>query len=337
VQATEQQQQILRFFIEEAKEHLDTIEQGLLNLQATMADSEAMNHLFRAAHSVKGGAAMLGIDSILKTGHYLEDYFKLIKENPIQVDRKLEDLFLQGFDGLKELVEALQSPFGLRPEDEEQALQRSVPVFKELGNHLQMLINGGNTSLTKPRAFNPAANAQVQNILKMMLQLFKQGDNPKARQQLSMLCTKLAVLNKTSKPWINFLQMCQRAIANPKAPFSALAPVIIKELKVNSELVMSGRSGEVMSSRALHQLIATPAVPETSAARSTVVVTKSITPVTPEAIAEAFPAGKSAVGVATRCQITIPADPKGAARSLLEQFNKSELIQIAEFLMKAIQ
>jgi chemotaxis protein histidine kinase CheA len=303
VQATDQQQQILRFFIEEAKEHLDTIEQGLLNLQATMADSEAMNHLFRAAHSVKGGAAMLGIDSILKTGHYLEDYFKLIKENPIKVDRKLEDLFLQGFDGMKELVEALQSPFGLRPEDEEQALQRSVPVFKELGEHLQVLINGGKATAKQAPAVNPA-NAQVQNILKMMLQLFKQGDSPKARQQLSMLCT----------------------------PFSALAPVIIKELKTNSELVMSGRSGEVLASRSLHQLIASSALPETSAAR-TVVKPVAETIVSNSASSTSM----SGVGVATRRQITIPADPKGAARSLLDQFNKSELIQIAEFLMKAIQ
>lgn len=330
MQATEQQQQILRFFIEEAKEHLDTIEQGLLNLQATMADSEAMNHLFRAAHSVKGGAAMLGIDSILKTGHYLEDYFKLIKENPIKVDRKLEDLFLQGFDGMKELVEALQSPFGLRPEDEEQALKRSVPVFKELGEHLQVLINGGKAA-AKPAAANNAATAQVQNILKMMLQLFKQGDNPKSRQQLSMLCTKLAALNKTSKPWINLLQMSQRAIANPKAPFSALAPVIIKELKTNSELVMSGRSGEVLPSRSLQQLVPGQAVPETSAARTVV------KPVAEPIASSAAASNGASVGVATRRQITIPADPKGAARSLLDQFNKSELIQIAEFLMKAIQ
>lgn len=336
MQATEQQQQILRFFIEEAKEHLDTIEQGLLNLQATMADSEAMNHLFRAAHSVKGGAAMLGIDSILKTGHYLEDYFKLIKENPIKVDRKLEDLFLQGFDGMKELVEALQSPFGLRPEDEEQALQRSVPVFKELGEHLQVLIKGGKAA-TPPASGNSPAMAQVQNILKMMLQLFKQGDNPKSRQQLSMLCTKLAALNKTSKPWINLLQMSQRAIANPKAPFSALAPVIIKELKTNSELVLSGRSGEVLPSRSLQQLVPSNAQPETAAARTVV------KPVAEPIASSAGSSGNSAassnasVGIATRRQITIPADPKGAARSLLDQFNKSELIQIAEFLMKAIQ
>ncbi len=325
MQATEQQQQILRFFIEEAKEHLDTIEQGLLHLEATIADNEAMNHLFRAAHSIKGGAAMLGYDSIHKTGHYLEDYFKLIKDHPLKVDRKLEDLFLKGFDALKELVEALQGPYGLRPEDGELALRRSIPVFKALGDYLKVLIRAAKPGITPQGQVSPAT-AQVQNILKMMLQLFKQGDNPKSRQQLSMLCTKLIALNKTSKPWINLLQVSQQAIANPKSSFAALAPVIIKELKISSELVIGGRSAEVFPSMALQRLMA--AAPE-----------NAVDPTAIKSTATAEPIGtnNSSVGVATRRQITIPSDPKGAARSLLDQFNKAELIQIAEFLMKAIQ
>ncbi|MBC7516036.1 MAG: Hpt domain-containing protein, partial [Alkalinema sp. FL-bin-369] len=51
----EQQQRIMGYFIEEAKDHLNTIEQGLLNLQGTLDDSEMVNEVFRAAHSVKGG------------------------------------------------------------------------------------------------------------------------------------------------------------------------------------------------------------------------------------------------------------------------------------------
>ena len=63
----EDQKRILGYFIEEAKDHLNTIEQGLLNLAATVDDPEMMNEVFRAAHSVKGGAAMLGLDSIQRT------------------------------------------------------------------------------------------------------------------------------------------------------------------------------------------------------------------------------------------------------------------------------
>jgi chemotaxis protein histidine kinase CheA len=335
VQATEQQQQILRFFIEEAKEHLDTIEKGLLNLQATLADAEETNCMFRAAHSVKGGAAMLGFDSIQKTGHYLEDYFKLLKENPIKVDRKIEDLFLRGFDEMKGLVEALQSPFGLRPEDGEQSLARSMPIFQELGDHLNALIRG-----TAPSAggMNAASVDQVGKILKMMLQLFKQGDNPKARQQLTILCTKLGQLDKKSQPWIVLLQTMQRAIANPKASFAMLAPVVIKELKLASDLLIAGRSAEIIPSTTLKKLLpgTAPAATVTAETRPAVTAARAAVTAVAEPIA-ASGASNSAVGLATRRQITIPGDPKGAARSLLDQFSKAELIQIAEFLMKAIQ
>ena len=110
---SEQQQRIMGYFIEEAKAHLHTIEQGLLNLQSTIEDSEMVNEVFRAAHSVKGGAAMLGINSIQQVSHRLEDCFKLLKECPIKVDQKLESLFLRVFDTLHELLEQLQGPFGL--------------------------------------------------------------------------------------------------------------------------------------------------------------------------------------------------------------------------------
>ena len=95
----EQQQRILGYFIEEANDHLNTIEQGLLSLQNTLQDPEMVNEIFRAAHSIKGGAAMLGLNSIQRTSHYLEDFFKILKETPsIQVNQNIESLFLQVFD-----------------------------------------------------------------------------------------------------------------------------------------------------------------------------------------------------------------------------------------------
>lgn len=353
VQSTKQQQ-ILGYFIEEAKEHLDTIEQGLLNLQATMADAEEMNQLFRAAHSVKGGAAMLGFDSIQKISHHLEDYFKILKENPVKIDRKLEDHFLKGFDALKALVEALQSPFGLRQEDADRALRDSAPAFAALGKHLNGLISS--EAAAAPTSTLPAnAAAQVNQILKLMLQLFKQGDSPKGRQQLMTLCVKLAQLDKTSQPWVLTVQTAQRAIANPNASFAHLAPLIIKELKQASDLLLTGRASEILPSHALQKFVGTGGPTTAPAAKATPAPASTPIPV-PETVAPMVSGNGVANGngvsngngpsngngasapVATRQrQVAIPADPKGAARALLDHFNKGELIQIAEFLMKAIQ
>ncbi|MFM7792692.1 MAG: Hpt domain-containing protein, partial [Microcystis panniformis] len=77
-------QKILGYFIEEAKEHLETLEQGILDLGNLVNNNEQMNEMFRAVHSVKGGAAMLGYSSIQKTAHRLEDALKILKENPLE-------------------------------------------------------------------------------------------------------------------------------------------------------------------------------------------------------------------------------------------------------------
>ncbi len=102
---TANQQRILGYFIEEAKEHLQTLEQGILQLAISVKETETLNEMFRAAHSVKGGAAMLGYTSIQKTAHRLEDSFKILKDNPVDVDQKLETLFLNGYDHLQDLIE----------------------------------------------------------------------------------------------------------------------------------------------------------------------------------------------------------------------------------------
>ncbi|MFM7441070.1 MAG: Hpt domain-containing protein, partial [Snowella sp.] len=115
---TANQQRIFGYFVEEAKEHLETLERGILELPSLGKDTEKINEMFRAAHSLKGGSAMLGYSSIQKTAHRLEDAFKILKEQEVQADQKLVSLFLAGYDTLRELLERLQSPFGLDKSDE---------------------------------------------------------------------------------------------------------------------------------------------------------------------------------------------------------------------------
>ncbi len=316
------QQQILGYFIEEAKEHLDTIEHGLVNLQATMSDSEQVNELFRAAHSIKGGAAMLGFDSIQKTAHHFEDCFKQLQEHPVAIDQTLENLFLKGFDTLKELIEALQSPFGLREEEAHRTVIASEPIFAQLETYLQSLINHKATASPPPkRAVAPQsstnATAHINAILKAMLQLFKQGDSIRSRQQLVALCSRLMQLNSTAQPWVTALQIVQRAIANPKNAYPILAPIVIRDLKQASDLLLTRRVAEIEVSQNLLKLV----VPDQPAVRPAQVATQpSVRQVTSK-----------------HNQVSIPREPRAVARALLETFNKNELIEIAQFLMKAIQ
>ena len=330
MQATKQQQ-ILGYFIEEAKEHLDTIEQGLLDLQATMGDTERLNELFRAAHSVKGGAAMLGFDSIHKVGHHLEDCFKLLTDDPVAIDQHLENLFLQGFDVLKDLVEGLQSPYGLREEDAAQTVQAAEPTFLELQTYLNRLVQASKAAsrlAATPVAANPELANRLNGALKLMLQLFKQGDTPANRQQLATLCSRMVQLHNAPE-WRKLLQAVHGAIVGRNA-YTTLAPLVIKELKLAGDLLISGRANGITPSSALQQLL--PTVPSTPTAKS---IAQSIAP-QPASAAAPQPIAHEAIATKTQ-QITIPAEPRAAAKALLEAFNKAQLIELAEFLMKALQ
>ena len=137
----EQKQRILGYFIEEAKDNLDTIEQGLLNLRNTIKDPEMVNSIFRAAQSIKGGAAMLSLDSIQHTALQLENYFKILNECPqLQVDQKLESLFLRVFDTLQQLSEQLASSQSLSEDFANSLMSEIEPVFAALSQHLGLLV-----------------------------------------------------------------------------------------------------------------------------------------------------------------------------------------------------
>jgi chemotaxis protein histidine kinase CheA len=243
-------QKILGYFIEEAKEHLETLERGILDLANMANDTEQINEMFRAAHSVKGGAAMLGYNSIQKTAHRLEDAFKILKENRVQVDRKLESLFLKGYDMLNELIEKLQGPFGLQNEEANAIVTSGEPTFSELQTHLNYLLSSvGETDISKE-----SVNARVRQLLKEMLKLFKGEDTKESRQALQKLCGRLNRIAPEENRWQAMIDMAQTAIANTKHSYLTLAPVIIKELKEAGDRLELDQGMEIAPSAELERL-----------------------------------------------------------------------------------
>ncbi|URR36118.1 response regulator [Thermosynechococcus sp. HN-54] len=272
---SDQQKRILGYFIEEAQEHLTTIEDSLMNLQQVVNDPEAISEMFRAAHSVKGGAAMLGLHSIQHTAHKLEDYFKILREHPVTVDETLEQLFLQAFDALRELLDELQGPFGLTEETATATLNRVEPVFNQLQAHLSHLTQGTEAAppVTVPSPpvaepvkppVQPVADSsyrlvfqtEVPDRLRAMLQLFKQPDSPQVRQELAEACSNLGQLGETFAlpQWVELLAIAQQAVSNTAQPLTALAPVVIKEIMAARDLVLNGKGSAIRPSDSLLML-----------------------------------------------------------------------------------
>ena len=293
---TANQQRILGYFIEEAKEHLQTLEQGILQLATSVRDAETVNEMFRAAHSVKGGAAMLGYTSIQKTAHRLEDSFKILKDNPVDVDQKLETLFLNGYDHLQDLIERLESSADFSDSDAVEILAQAESNFAVLDKYLQQLLSGGGAEA------EISVSQKVTAILKQMLQQFKQPDSPESRQKLHLACNKLGEIAPNEANWQTLVATTQKAITNKKYPYNTIAQVVIKEVKQAGDFLDSGQISKLAPSKNLQQLAAT--------AGGT--------------------AGTSTPG--TGNTITIPKDPKGAALALIKVFNKQQIMQMFQVI-----
>jgi chemotaxis protein histidine kinase CheA/ActR/RegA family two-component response regulator len=191
----EQQQRILGYFIEEARDHLNTIEQGLLNLEGTLNDPEMISEVFRAAHSIKGGAAMLGLTSIQHTSHRLEDCFKVLKDNPVQIDQKLESLFLGVSDTLKSLLEHLSGPYGLSEDAANTLMSETEPVFKWLYQHLELLVEQAKSGGASSSDTTELPTTSVDNV-STLTEIFLRRDIPNLAEDTHQESTDLVARQK---------------------------------------------------------------------------------------------------------------------------------------------
>ncbi len=283
----EQQQRITAYFIDEAKEHLSTIEQCLLNLQDTIHDSEAISEVYRAAHSLKGGAAMLGYTGIQVVSHRLEDYFKFLKESPVRSDQQLESWLRQIYGVLVEFVSQLERDRSLPDEKTQLALAAIEPIFAKLRRHLESLpaafdstpkppspaaMSTADARLTMPEqsALLLTFQSDVPAKLREMLQLFKQGESPQTRQALQDCCQSLIRVGEQFdlSLWIDLITVAQQAIADEHNSYQRLAQTVLKSIKQAQDAVVTGHADQITLPDTLKALapttaIAPPSVSET--------------------------------------------------------------------------
>lgn len=91
-------------FFEESQEHLDEMEQLLLDLDLADPDVEMLNSIFRAAHSIKGGSGIFGFDALAGVTHIMESLLDKIRQGTMVITSEMVDLFLGSVDQLKEIL-----------------------------------------------------------------------------------------------------------------------------------------------------------------------------------------------------------------------------------------
>lgn len=95
-------------FFEESFEGLDAMESGLLNLEEGAADVEAINTIFRAAHSIKGGAGTFGFMAVSEFTHKMETLLDEMRNGQREVTSQSTNVLLEAVDVLREMLTAVQ-------------------------------------------------------------------------------------------------------------------------------------------------------------------------------------------------------------------------------------
>ena len=99
-------EELLKEWFEEAYDLIDGIEQSLLVLESNTSDTEAIDALFRAAHTLKGGSATVQFLEISHFTHTMEDAMDEIRNGAVKVSSEIVDILLRALDIIKEMVAA---------------------------------------------------------------------------------------------------------------------------------------------------------------------------------------------------------------------------------------
>ena len=98
----------LDVFIEEARENLQGVNNVLLELEEKGFSEESMKVAYRVVHTIKGTAAVIGIEPISELAHVMEDLFGILVEQKKTPEKKLLNLLFRGADTIEKMIGQLE-------------------------------------------------------------------------------------------------------------------------------------------------------------------------------------------------------------------------------------
>jgi len=247
------EQQIRLNFLDEAEEYLDQMESNLLGLANTVIDTQKVDIVLRAAHSIKGGAAMMGFDILSQVAHRLEDFLKIlrVRYTSVQIETEVETLLLQSVDCLRHISDRN------RQEDEVSQLEieeLTKPMFAVLRQHLGDLeVADENALLAQDEDVDPALlifEECVDEVLDRFETKLQDLGIDELGQELSTTATELIGFGQMAG-LDSFVDLCESIkhhaqILSP-SNINSLASQAIKSWKRSHALVLRGSIDKIPS------------------------------------------------------------------------------------------
>ena len=142
--------QYLEIFIEEAKEHLQSLNENLLVLEKEPENKDTINEIFRSAHSLKGMAGTMGYKRMQHLTHDMENVFQEVRSDKMKVSSELVDGLFRGLDALQEYLDNIINTQDEGTNDN----QDLIDLFQK---ELERGLNGGGGEAPAPAGDAPAA------------------------------------------------------------------------------------------------------------------------------------------------------------------------------------
>ncbi|SHJ06118.1 chemotaxis protein CheA [Lutispora thermophila] len=126
--------QYLEIFIEEAQDHLQHLNQNLLELESNPDDNDILNEIFRSAHTLKGMAGTMGFDSMMNLTHNMENILDAVRKGTLSISSGILDVLFECLDFLEDSVNYISET----GKENEKSIE---PLKKKLLNLMSNSIN----------------------------------------------------------------------------------------------------------------------------------------------------------------------------------------------------
>ena len=183
--------QFFQVFFDEAAEHLAAMETLLLRLDIRAPDAEELNAIFRAAHSIKGGAGTFGFTDLAELTHEAETLLDRLRKQELAASTDMVDVLLQSGDALKAMLARHRGESGAEAPD-------CAPIVQRL----RAFLPGATAHAEVPPPASPATAAPAKRLRILEIR-FPQPRDKAGRAALENLVADLAMLgalDRSAKP-----------------------------------------------------------------------------------------------------------------------------------------
>ncbi|HSH36716.1 chemotaxis protein CheA, partial [Schnuerera sp.] len=150
--------QYINLFVEESKEHLQNMNEALLELEKDKTNTSLINELFRVAHTLKGMSGTMGFVNMANLTHEMENVLEGIRSNEIELNEDVIDIVFECFDALDHAVNHIAS----NEEESNEEYKKLIEKLSAISDEDSTIEN--EDSLSKGNSF--VLNEYVLNIAK---------------------------------------------------------------------------------------------------------------------------------------------------------------------------